>query len=152
MIFVEVRLLVVHPLPTDWAGYDELLAGLYTYVAFIVILLWAVHKRRQPAWHKRLMTIATFVALVAPIERMEWLPELGVGYVWASVIWLDMCLIVPLVGYDVVSTKRPHQATVQGLGVMLCAQALAFLAWGTAPWHHFAFAAAHVLRSTFGGV
>jgi len=151
MIFVEVRTLVVHPLPTEWAGYDELLQGVYTYSTFIVILLWAVHKRRQRDWHKRLMAIATLVALVAPIERVEWLPELGVGYIWASVLWMDLCLILPLIAYDVVSTKRLHPATVQGLGLTLGAQAMMFLAWGTDSWRQFAFAAAHTIRPIFGG-
>jgi hypothetical protein len=152
MIFVELRKLVAHPLPTDGAGYDELLQGVYTYVTFIVLLLWAVHERRRPSWHKRLMAMATFVALVAPIERIEWLPELGFGFIWASVLWLDLCLIVPLIAYDIVSAKRPHRATVQGLGLMLSAQAAMLLAWGTAPWRQFAFSAAHAARSIFGGV
>src|SRR5258706_5010560 len=119
MVFVELRKLVAHPLPTDGPGYDELLQGSYTYLTFLVVLLWAAHERRRPAWHKRLMLITTFVALVAPIERIEWLPELGVGFIWASILWLDLCLIVPLVVYDLVSTKHLHRATVQGLGVML---------------------------------
>jgi hypothetical protein len=97
------------------------------------------------------MAIATFVALVAPIERIEWLPELGVGYIWASVLWLDLCLIAALIFYDMASAKRPHRGTLLGLGFMLCAQAAMFLAWGTTAWRQFAFVAAHAVRSTFGG-
>lgn len=149
MVFVELRTLIVHPLPTDWAGYDELLQGVYIYSTFPVLLLWAFRERRRPAWHKRLMAMATFVALVAPIERIEWLPELGVGYIWASVLWLDLCLIVPLIVYDLASEQRLHRATVLGLGLISIAQAGMFLAWGTAPWRHFAFVAAHAVRAVF---
>ena len=149
MVFVELRTLVVHPLPTDWAGYDELLQGVYIYLTFPVLLLWAFGERRRPAWHKRFMAMATFVALVAPIERIEWLPELGVGYIWASVLWLDLCLIVALIGYDLASEKRIHRATALGLGLIASAQAAMFLAWGTASWRYFAFVAAHAVRDAF---
>lgn len=149
MVFVELRTLVVHPLPTDGAGYDEILQGVYTYLTFLTLLLWAYRERRRPAWHKRLMTIATFVALMAPIERIEWLPELGVGYIWASAIWLDVCLIIPLAAYDILSAKRLHPATQRGVLLMLSAQAAMILAWGTPVWRNFAFAAAHAVRGAF---
>jgi hypothetical protein len=149
MIFVGLRTFVVYPLPTEWAGYDELLQDAYIYLTFITLLLWAAHERRRPPWHKRLMAIATFVALLAPIERLEWLPELGIGYIFASVVWLDLCLIVPLLAYDLVSTKRPHPATMLGLLLMLGAQAAMVLAWGTAPWHNFAFFVVQAVRTTF---
>ena len=149
MVFVEFRKVVAHPLPTEWAGYDELLQGVYTYGTFLVLVFWAIRERRRSAWHKRLMAMATFVALVAPIERIEWLPDLGVGFIFASVIWLDLCLITPLITYDLVTVRRPHPATMLGLLLMLSAQAVMVLAWGTAPWRHFAFVAAHAVRAAF---
>jgi hypothetical protein len=149
MIVVEVRGLLAHPLPADLAGYDDLLQDVYTDTAFIVLLLWAACERQRPAWHKRLMTMALFVTLLAPIERVEWLPQLGIGFIWASVLWLDASLVVPLFVYDMVSEKRLHPATLRGLAVLLAAQAIMRLAWGTAPWRRFAFDAAHALRSAF---
>jgi hypothetical protein len=95
------------------------------------------------------MAIATFVALLAPIERIEWLPVLGLGYIFASVVWLSLCLIVPLVAYDLASAKRPHPATVRGLLLMLGAQAAMVFAWGTAPWRNFPFVVAHAVRAAF---
>src|SRR5260221_7983276 len=74
MVFVVGHHMVVNPMPVEWAPYDELLQDVYTDTMFIALLLWAAHERRRPAWHKRLMAIATVVALVAPIERFEWLP------------------------------------------------------------------------------
>ena len=150
MVFVELRVLVAHPLPTDWTGYDELLQDVYAPVTFVALLLWAAHERRRPTWHKRLMAIATFTALLAPIERLEWLPELGIGFVFASVFWLDLCLIIPLVAYDFIDAKRAHPATVRGLLLMLGAQATMVLAWGTAPWRNIAFAVAHAVRAAVG--
>ena len=149
MVFVEVRKLVAHPLPTELADYDELLQGVYVYMTFIALLLWALRERRRPPWHKRLILIATFVALLAPIERVEWLPEMGLGSIWASVVWINVFLIAPLITYDMVSAKRVHPATLWGLLLMLSAQALMALAWGTAPWRNFAFAYAHAVRAAF---
>jgi len=149
IVFVAFRGMVVHPLPTEWSGYDEMLQDVYVYITFITLLLWAFHERRRPAWHKRLMAIATFVILMAPIERMEWLPELGIGYIFASVVWLNLCLVIPLVAYDIASIARPHPATVRGLILMFSAQATMILAWGTAPWRNFAFVIAHAVRAAF---
>ncbi len=149
MVFVAVRGLLAHPLPVDPSGYDELLQDVYTDTAFIVLLLWAAYERRRPAWHKRLMVIALFVTLLAPIERIEWLPQLGNGFIWASVLWLDLFLVIPLFVYDGVSVKRPHPATLQGLAMLFAAQAIMWIAWGTTLWRHFAFDAAHALRSAF---
>ncbi len=149
MIYVPLRRLVVHPLPVLLTDYDGLLQDVYVDIAFIVLLLWAAYERRRPAWHKRLMVIAVFVTLLAPIERLEWLPELGVGFIWASVLWLNLFLVVPLVAYDIVLAKRPHPATLQGLALLVSAQATMWLAWGTTPWRRFAFEAAHALRSAF---
>jgi hypothetical protein len=95
------------------------------------------------------MAIATFVALLAPIERVEWLPEMGLGGIRASVVWLNVFLIVPLIMYDVVSAKRLHPATLLGLPLMLSARAAAGLAWGTPTWRNFAFAASHAVRAAF---
>ena len=150
MVFVSVRAVVAHPLPVDLSGYDEQLQDVYTDTTFIALLLWAAYERRRPAWHKRLMAMTLFVALGAPVERLEWVPELGVGFIWASMIWLNLCLVVPLVAYDVVSAKRLHPATLLGLGLLFGAQALMWLAWGTDPWRRFAFDAVHALRATFG--
>ena len=151
MVFVAVRRLVVHPLPLEWAGYDELLQDVYTDTTFIALLLWAIYERRRPAWHKRLLAVAIFVTLLAPVERLEWLPELGIGFIWASALWLDLGVVAALVGYDLILARRLHPATMGGLALLLAAQATTVLAWGSAPWRHFAFLAAHALRSAFGG-
>ncbi len=60
-----------------------------------------------------------------------------------------MCLIVPLVTYDMVSAKRLQPATLLGLLLPLSAQGVMLLAWGTPPWRHFALAAVHAVRAVF---
>ena len=48
MVFVELRTLVAHPLPTELSEYNEILQGVYVYTTFIALLLWALHERRRP--------------------------------------------------------------------------------------------------------
>ena len=151
IVFAEVRGLIVHPLPVELSGYDEFLQDVYADATFITFLIWAAYQRRRPAWHKRLMVITLFLALLAPVERLEWLPELGIGYIRASALWLDLCLVIPLIAFDLISAKRPHPATLLGLGLLFSAQAAAGLAWGGDPWRRFAFIAAHALRGAFTG-
>jgi hypothetical protein len=145
MIFVEFRALRVHPLPTDVRDYDWNLPGPYVYVTFAIFLAWAVHERRRPAWHKRLMTFALFLSLLAAIQRYLWIPiDYGYGPFAAM---LDISLLAPLLGYDLYTLKgRLHPATIRGTMVFGASQALLFSLWGTEVWRHFAAFVAHAVH------
>jgi hypothetical protein len=55
--------------------------------------------------------------------------------------FLDICLLVPLVVFDVTTLKRKlHPATIRGAVVIFAAQAVLFSLWGTTAWRHFAYA------------
>lgn len=145
MIFVEFRAMIVHPLPTAAADYDWNLPGPYVYLTFPIFLAWAVHERRRPAWHKRLMTFALFLSLLAAIQRYLWIP-IDHGYA-PFAAFLDVALLVPLGGYDLYTLEgRLHPATVRGTILLLASQALLFALWGTATWRDFAFMIAHAVH------
>jgi hypothetical protein len=150
MIVVEMWAMVVHPLDPDLsASYDWVLPGMYVYTTFPVFFIGAIYlRRRQPAWHKRLMAFATFVALQAAEQRNLWLPRFAPGY-WTDVIYLDICLLVPLIAYDYVLAKRPHPATVAASCVLLGAQGILLCVWGSPAWRHMAYGFAVALRSNF---
>ncbi len=138
MIFVEMRALVAHPIPRDVSEYDWMLPGPYVYVTFGVLLAWAVHERRRPAWHKRLMTFAVFLTLQAAIQRFLWIP-MTYGY-WPFALALDFVLLVPMIAYDLSTVEgRLHPATMRGALLLIGAQALLLALWGTALWRGFAF-------------
>lgn len=145
MIFVEFRAIIVHPLPPDLAGYDWNLPGPYTYLTFPIFLVWAVHERRRPASHKRLMIFALFLSLLAAFQRYLWIPDdRGYAPFFAA---LDLCLLVPLVGYDLYTLKgRLHPATVRGSVVLTASQALLLGLWGTDLWRNFASSVAHTIH------
>ena len=150
MIVVELRAMLVHPLDPDLsAGYDWMLPGIYVYATFPVFFIGAIYlRRRRPAWHKRFMAFATFVALQAAEQRNLWLPRFAPGY-WTDVIYLDICLLVPLIAYDYVLAKRLHPATVAASCVLLGAQGVLLSVWGSPAWRHMAYGFAVALRSNF---
>jgi hypothetical protein len=144
MIFVEWRALVVYPPPVDVTLYDRLLPGPYVYLTFPIFLGWAYRTRRQPDWHKRLMTFALFLPLQAAIQRFAWIPR-GFGY-WPFAVLLDISLLLPLLMYDATTLKkRVHSATLRGALVLFFAQGILFLLWGTELWRNFASTVAHTV-------
>ena len=145
MIFVEFRALVVHSLPKNPGDYDWNLPGPLVYLTFPVYLAWAVHERRRPAWHKRLMIFALFLPLLAAIQRYLWISaDYGYGPFAAA---LDVSLLLPLVSYDLITLKgRLHPATIRATVLLIGAESLLFLLWGTALWRGFALDVAQTLH------
>lgn len=145
MIFVEFRTYVTYPLSRTDRDLDWDLPGPHVYLTFAIFLAWAVHERRRPAWHKRLMTFALFVSLTAAMERYVWVPmDFGFGPFAAL---LDCSLLLPMIGYDLYTAKlRLHAATIYGMLVLLASQTLLFALWGTGLWHRFAFAVARAIH------
>lgn len=145
MIFVEFRGFVAHPLPTDPADYDWNLPGPFVYLTFGVFLAWAVHERRRPQWHKRLMTFALFLSLEAAIQRFVWIPR---TYAFSGIaLVLDISLLVPLFVYDLHALRgRLHPATIQGTLALLVSETALYALWGTAGWRNFASLVGHGLH------
>ena len=148
MVFVEMRSIVVQPVPSKASDYDWLLPGVYCYTTFLLFFAGAVCLRRTPAWHKRLMLFATFVAVQAVETRMAWLPHASIGY-WSDFAYVDACLLLPLIAYDFATTKRVHAATLTATAIMLSAQVAVVLTWGTPGWHRTASAAVLAIRAAF---
>jgi hypothetical protein len=147
MVVVEMRGMIVYPV-TGPSDYDSLLPGVYIYLLFPAYLTAAAFLRKLPAWHKRLMVFTIFLALQAAVQRMHWLPFTAPAY-WKPALYLDACLLIPLLSYDLVSIKRLHPATIAGTALLLSVQTTISLAWGTPGWHTFAFHYRQILLSIF---
>jgi hypothetical protein len=150
MVLVEMRRKVVSPLDPDLSpAYDLDLPGIYVYTMFLVFFIGAIYqRRRRPAWHKRFMLFAAFLALQAAEQRITWLPRFAPGY-WTDAIYLDVCLLVPLVAYDYFSAKRLHPATIAASCMLLGAQGVVLLVWENSGWRHLAYSFTVALRSMF---
>lgn len=146
MVFVEYRTNIAHPQLTTPYDLDWKLPGPFVFVTFGLFLAWAVHERRRPQWHKRLMTFAVFLSLDAAIQRFLFIP-MDFGF-WPFAAMLNVLLLVPLAAYDLRVLKgRLHPATIQGTAMLLSTEAVLFVLWGTAAWHTFALAVGDWIRS-----
>jgi hypothetical protein len=142
MIFVEWRAILVNAPPDDLSAYDGLLPGVYVYLTFPVFLVWSYRRRDRPDWHKRLITFALFLSLQAAFQRYLWIPT-RFGY-WPFAAVLDVCVLAPLVAYDLRVLRRTlHAATVRGMLLLFTAQGALLTLWGTAWWREFAYTVVH---------
>lgn len=89
-------------------------------LAFIALLAFAVALRSEPSAHKRLMLLASIAIIVPALARISRLPGLGgEDGPFVPVAWL--LLLASPIGYDIITRKRPHRATVLGVLVILAA-------------------------------
>lgn len=146
MVFVELRTYVAHPQGITPNDLDWKLPGVFIYLTFGAFLAWAVHERKRPQWHKRLMTFALFLSLDAAIQRWVWIPmDYGFGPFMATI---DLFVLVPLVVYDWRTLGgRLHPATVRGMGLLFATEAALLASWGTSAWHNVALAIGSVVRA-----
>lgn len=105
---------------------------------FSVLAAAAFLARRRPAIHKRLILLATIGLIGAAVGRMNFLP-LGHFHGVAAIRLIWACtytFLLPLVAFDLWSTRRLNPATVWGSLFMISAQQMV-LVWTTAPWRAF---------------
>jgi hypothetical protein len=125
--------------------FGTLLMQLILMVLFGLFFVWGVLARRDASSHKRLLTLATLVLLQAAVDRMDWLPGLGLPEFWAHAIWLYV-LLIPLIVFDVVSIKRIHPITLTGTVAIVVAHTTINLSWTTPGWVNFAREMTNAIR------
>lgn len=89
-------------------------------VAFAVLLSAAVIFRRQSAWHKRFILLATIAFMGPALARISRWPGLG-GEQGPFIPLVLLSLMIAVVGYDIVTQRKPHKATLIGIAVILVA-------------------------------
>ena len=150
MVLVEMRRKVVHPLAPDFSpDFDFDLPGIYVWATFLLYFLGGVYTRhRSPEWHKRFMVFAALMAVQAAEMRISWLPRFAPDY-WTDAIYLDLCLLVPLLAYDYSIARRLHPATIAAASLLLVAQGVLLFLWGSPGWRHLAYGFTVALRALF---
>jgi hypothetical protein len=117
--------------PTD-VGLAFTIVPFFTVVVFPVLVGFALLYRRQPEVHKRLMLIATLELVTAGVARIP-----GAGSLPLFFVLTDVGLVV-ILAYDLITRRRPHQATVWGGLFLVATQVVRTTAGGTAAWIAFA--------------
>lgn len=115
-----------------------LLIQLGTMAVFPVFVACAVLARRHAGWHKRLMTLATFVLVQAALDRMHWLPDEGLPMFWHAGLRLYVLLLLPLFLFDIVTLRRIHSATLIGSAVIVAMHGVVSFYWSDEGWNQLA--------------
>ena len=92
---------------------------------------------RNPGLHKRMMFLATVMALPAGIDRIPWLPSTMPGSPMSADLYTLMA-IAPMFLWDVVRNRNVHPAYIMWLGVNLPFAIAVHGLWDTPWWHQAA--------------
>lgn len=99
---------------------------------FIAIALLA--RKTDPGLHKRMMFLATAVALPAAFSRMGWLPHTVPDSPLSLHLYM-LLAVSPMMLWDLWRRRTLHRAYVIWLGVLLPSALLIHGLWDTAWWH-----------------
>ena len=100
------------------------------------ILLWIGlrARRNEPGLHKRMMILATAVALPAGIDRIPWLPTTMPVSPLAADLYI-LLAVSPLLLWDLTRNRYLHRAWWIWLALLLPFAVLTNLLWNTEWWH-----------------
>jgi hypothetical protein len=122
------------PLALALSAFDILVFG--------VLVGSALYLRRQPDWHKRLMTSATIVLLGAPMFRVvthQFGIHNGTMIDVLSTLMVD-AFFIPCVAYDLITRRSVHPAYVVGIGLIVADQIAQVEVVDWPPWINFSTA------------
>ncbi|HYD11698.1 MAG TPA: hypothetical protein VEC11_02505 [Allosphingosinicella sp.] len=103
------------------------------------ILIWIGLRARkgQPGLHKRMMILATAVAIPAGIDRIPWLPTTMPASPLGTDLW-TLVAISPLLLWDLIRNRGLHRAWWIWLGLFLPCAFVVHSLWDTQWWHGMA--------------
>jgi hypothetical protein len=105
---------------------------------FPLFLLIGLRARgRNAGLHKRMMILATAVALGASFDRIRWLPTTLPTSILSSDLYI-LLAVSPMFLWDVVRNRTVHPAYAIWLGVYLTVSLAVYGLWDTASWHSMA--------------
>jgi len=89
---------------------------------------------RDAGFHKRMMILATAVALPAAFDRMSWLPTTAPGSMIAPDLYV-LLAVSPMLAWDVIRNQGIHRAYWIWLPIYAAASVVVNLLWDTPWWH-----------------
>jgi uncharacterized membrane protein YozB (DUF420 family) len=117
---------------------DIMLFQLRIGILFPLFLLIGLRARsRDPGLHKRMMILATAVALPAAIDRIAWLPTTLPASPLATDLY-TMLAVSPMFAWDVARNGRIHRAYAIWIGLSLPFAVAVHGLWDTPWWHAIA--------------
>ena len=103
------------------------------------LLFWIALRARsdQPGLHKRMMILATVVAIPAGIDRIPWLPTTMPASPLGADLW-TLVAISPMLIWDVVRNRYLHRAYLIWLALFVPCAVVVHSLWDTPWWHEAA--------------
>ena len=98
----------------------------------------AIHFRRDPATHKRLMLIATILIANAGVSRLMRMFGLDAVHYFQGYAVTYALLLLPLIAFDLTRLKTLHRATAWGMLVLVVRHPLHAAIANTDAWQRFA--------------
>jgi len=89
---------------------------------------------RDAGFHKRMMILATVVALPAAIDRMQWLPTTLPASALATDFYV-LLAVSPMFAWDVIRNRGVHRAYWVWLSIYAAASLVVNSLWDTPWWH-----------------
>jgi hypothetical protein len=105
-------------------------------VAFTIVIYASWRARRRPDAHKRLILIATMGLVAAAFGRFPW-ARIGLPPAAGAVTGLGILILI-LIVYELISSRRIHRSTIWAAPVILASVALAVPIGMTPAWRAFA--------------
>lgn len=103
-------------------------------VNFTIVYSLAITMRRVPQAHKRLMLLSGILIIDPAAARLVFL----LGGSVPAIIGLEFMLLGALIVYDLLTRRRPHWASLLGLGLFVGALVAKLTLASTPAWHSFA--------------
>jgi hypothetical protein len=100
---------------------------------FIIVYGLALANRRVPAAHKRLMLLAGILIIDPAAARLV----MSIGGLPPVILLLELALFAALITYDVMTRRRPHWASMLGLGLFVLALVAKLTVAQTPVWASF---------------
>jgi hypothetical protein len=91
-------------------------------------------RRNDPGMHKRMMILATAMALPAGIDRIPWLASTMPGSPLSADLY-TLVAVSPMFVWDVVRNRRVHPAYLIWLAAFIPTSILVQMLWDTSFWH-----------------
>jgi len=91
-------------------------------------------RTRDAGLHKRMMILATAIALPAGIDRIQWLPSTLPGSPLSTMLG-PILAVSPMFAWDVIRNRSIHRAYWIWLGFSLPVFVIEYVLWDTPWWH-----------------
>jgi hypothetical protein len=140
---VAFHILIVNHPPEGSFLFSLFTVNLFAMLTFGLFFTWGMLLRKKnPAAHKRLITLATISLLVAGVDRMRLnnlIPSFGMED-YDTIIYVDI-LLIPIFLHDLITLRRIHRFTWMGAAILIFLQVTSINVASHSSWLNFLFKA-----------